>query len=486
MIEKIGNILGYLLLILGLSELLPILIAVTNDENHLILPFFISSLFTVFAGGALMLSFQSQPDRATRHEVILLLVAVWVVLPVFASMPFMITGFMTKFSDAFFEAASALTTTGSSLVVNLDMVPESLLFWRASLQWLGGVLVFVMAIAIIPLSSIGGMDMFYSVLPHGEGEDLRARLRYAFGPLIGIYAGMTVFCTFMLMISGMDGFESMLTAMATLSSGGFTSGGMVGENSFSPMAEMFLIPFMLFAATNMTFHWAFLKKGRLSIYKQDPEISTFFFILTGAVLFIFLALLLSPDMAGVHLIKRAGIAIFTAVSALTTTGFLPDQATSLPLTVIVICMVLLFIGGTSGSTAGGFKILRISLMKRHADKEINNLTFPNAVTPISLNDTDVPQSSLISIWTLLFVFIVALAVITILFGGMGFDLQTSFGLSITSLFSSGGLIPLLSPEFIGYHSLSYGGKWLASLAMILGRIEVITILVFLMPSYWKN
>ncbi|VAV96652.1 Trk potassium uptake system protein TrkH [hydrothermal vent metagenome] len=486
MVARIGNIIGYLLMVLGLCELLPIIVALSTGEDNLILPFFISSLFTVFVGGALFISFQNPKDRASRHEIIMLMVVVWFGLPLFASLPFMITGFMTKLADAYFEAASALTTTGSSLVSNLDLVPTTILFWRSLLQWLGGILVFVMAIAILPLSAIGGMNMFRSLLPHGEGDDLLARIRYAFTPLIGIYLGMTVACIILLVIFGMGSFEAMLMAMATLSSGGFTSQGMSGANGMNGLTELALIPFMLFAATNMTFHWAFLKGGRISIYRQDPEFFNFYFILIVAVLFIFLAILLSVDMKDISLMKKAGIALFTAVSTITTTGFVPDYVGSLPLSVTVVCIILLFIGGATGSTAGGFKILRISLIKRHADKEVSRLIYPSGITPISYGGTAVSNPTLISIWTLLFVFVTALAVITILFAALGHDLQTSFGLSVTGIFSAGGLIPVVSPDFIGYHSLSYPGKWLSSFSMILGRLEVISLLVFLMPSFWRN
>ncbi|PCI43922.1 MAG: hypothetical protein COB49_11625 [Alphaproteobacteria bacterium] len=483
---RIGNIIGCLLMALGFCELLPIIVALVAEERNLILPFFVSSLFTVFIGGALFLSFQCPKDRASRHEIIMLMIVVWFGLPLFASLPFMITGFMTKLTDAYFETSSALTTTGSSLVTNLDLVPATLLFWRALLQWLGGILVFVMAIAILPLSSIGGMGLFRSVLPHGEGDDLLAHMRYALTPLFGIYAGMTLACMILLVIFGMGGFDAMLLAMATLSSGGFISQGASGVNSMNGLTEFTLIPFMIFAATNMTFHWAFLKRGRASIYGQDPEIFTFLYLLLVAALLIFLAIVISADMTEVGILQKAGIAVFTAVSTMTTTGFLPDHATSLPLAVIIICMVLLFIGGTTGSTAGGFKILRISLIKRHADKEVSRLTYPSGVTPVSFNGNVVSQPVMVSIWTLLFLFISALAVITILFGMMGYDIQSSLGLSVTGIFSAGGLIPLFSPDFIGYHSLPYAGKWLSSFAMIIGRLEIIALLVFLMPSFWKN
>lgn len=486
MVARIGNIIGCLLMVLGLCEMLPVIVALVEEEKNLILPFIVSSLFTIFVGGALFLSFQNPMDRASRHEVIMLMIVIWFGLPIFASLPFMVTGFMTKFADAYFEASSALTTTGSSLVINLDLVPSTLLFWRSLLQWLGGILVFVMTIAILPLSSIGGMSLFRSVLPHGEGDHLLARIRYAFTPLIGVYIGMTTACAILLVIFGMGGFDAMLMAMATLSSGGFTSQGASGVNSMTGLTEFILIPFMIFAATNMTFHWAFLKRGRVSIYRQDPEILNFLYFLLVAAFFIFISILISGDMGDISILEKAGIAAFTAVSSMTTTGFLPDYATSLPLGVTIICLVLLFIGGTTGSTAGGFKILRISLIARHADKEVSRLTYPSGITPVSFSGNVVSQPTLTSIWTLLFVFVSALAVITILFGAMGYDLQSSFGLSVTSIFSAGGLIPLISPDFVGYHSLSYAGKWLSSFAMIIGRLEIIALLVFLMPSFWKN
>ena len=196
--------------------------------------------------------------------------------------------------------------------------------------------------------------------------------------------------------------------------------------------------------------------------------------------------MMSGNMQGTSLFGKAGIAIFTAVSTMTTTGFLPDHASSLPLSVIIISLILLFIGGTAGSTAGGFKILRITLMKRHADKEVSQLVYPNGVMPITFSDLVVAQSTLISVWTLLFLFVTAIAVSTILFGVMGYGLQTSFGLSATNLFSAGNLITMVSPDFVGYYSLPYVGKWLASMVMILGRLEVIALLIFLMPSFWRN
>jgi len=486
MIARIGNILGLLLLFLGVSELVPILVAISHDEFSLIMPFFISALFTIFIGGALFLSFQDLQENAGKHEIILFLVVLWGILPLFAALPFMVTGFLTKLTDAYFEATSALTTTGSSVIATIEIMPRTLLFWRSLLQWEGGILVFVLAVAILPMSNIGALNLFHSALPHGEGHGLRAKMKYAFMPLIKIYVLMTLICIFFLVISGMNFFDAMNTAMATLSSGGFTNPGMMQENGFGALGHMILIPFMIFAATNLTFHWAFFSQGRPAVYKNDPELSYFLMILFVGFILIWIALSLSSDFVNMGVLEKLEIASFTAVSSLSTTGFYPEEAGKLPLTIIVICVIMLFIGGTTGSTAGGFKVLRVKLLMRHADREINRLTHPNGVIPLRLDNSNIAPSTMMSIWTLLFIFLTFIAVATIIYGILGLEFQTSLGLTIANMFSAGGMTPLLSPDFIGYHSLANAGKWLTSAIMILGRLEIIIFLILFMPTYWKN
>lgn len=486
MIARIGNIVGILLIFLGFSELVPLLVALIHEEYSMMMPFFISGLFTIFIGGALYLSFQDLQSDTGKHEIILFLIILWIVLPLFASLPFMITGSLTSLSDAYFEATSALTTTGSSVVANLDIMPRTLIFWRSLLQWEGGILVFVLAVAILPMSNIGGLNLFNSALPHGEGKGFSAKIRYAFIPLIKIYSLMTGVCMAFLVISGMGFFDAMNTAMATLSSGGFTNHGLEQANPFGGWTAIFLIPFMILAATNLTFHWAFLFQGRRKIYKNDPELVYFLSILLVGFLLIWTSLSLSPDMVNIGLLERLEIALFTAVSSLSTTGFIPEQIEEFPLAVMVISSILLFIGGSTGSTAGGFKILRIKLLMRHANREISRLTHPHGIVPIRLDNSNIATSTMMGIWTLLFVFLTFLALATLVYAVLGLDFQTSLGLTIANMFSAGGMTPMLSPDFIGYHSLDAPAKWLTSAIMIMGRLEIIAFLILFMPTFWKN
>ncbi|MFC7050722.1 TrkH family potassium uptake protein [Emcibacter nanhaiensis] len=486
MFARIGNIVGYLLMILGATELLPILAATYYREFELILPFLISALATVFIGTAIYFAFQDLKEQASRHEIILFMFCVWVGLPLFGAIPFMTTGVLTKLSDSYFEAASALTTSGATVLSNIDLVPRTVIFWRSLLQWQGGLLILCIAVAILPLTRIGGIQLFRSALPHGEGEGLLARMRCAFLPLVKIYAFLTALCTIMLLLTGFGTFNSLNVAMTTLSSGGFVPHDSGVRNMFNGTVELILLPFMLLAATNYTYHWSFFSGNNLRIYRGDSEIRGFFMILAAAVVLFFIALVLANSNMEAGVFRKFWLAIFSVVSILTTTGFLPDEAASMPVSVIVIAGILLFIGGTTGSTAGGFKVLRFKILLRHADREISRLAHPHSIVPLRINDLNVSVSTLYAVWILLFIFTSAAAFAAVFYGALGLDLQTSLGLTLVNLFSAGGLTGLVAPDFVGYSSLPIIGKWLTSMIMIIGRLEIVAFLIIFMPSFWRN
>ncbi len=485
MITKVGHIIGYILIFLGVSELLPILIALNYEENHLILPFFICSMFTIFIGSGFYFAFTEQPEKPSRYDVISFLVIVWVCLPVFASIPFMVSGELTKFTDAYFEATSALTTTGSTMMANSALAPKTVLFWRSLLQWMGGIFIFVLAVAIVPLSSIGGSELFRSALPHGEGEGLLARIKFTLKPLSFIYVSLSFLCMILLNFSGMTLFDAMSTAMATLSSGGFTNHANFGVNSFGNMTEFLLIPFMFIAATNLTFHWSFMTSGKLRSYQNDREIWYFIVLVAAASVLILFTLLGGENATSTSILKKVGTAVFTAVSALSTTGFLPDGANSMSLGAVLICAILIAVGGAMGSSAGGFKILRLKVLFRQADHEISRLAHPHGIVPMRVNDQSVTSSILNSVWTLLFLYLSSIAAFSICYALFGYDMGVSLGLSIANLFSAGAMTGLIAQDFLGYSGMDYAAKWLTSFIMIIGRLEIIALLIFISPSFRK-
>lgn len=485
MITKIGHIIGYFLIFLGVSELLPIFVALNYSENDLMLPFFICSMFTIFIGTGIYFAFRDEPEKPSRYDVISFLVIVWMVLPVFASIPFMVSGELTKFTDAYFEATSALTTTGSTMLANSALAPKTVLFWRSFLQWMGGILIFVLAVSVIPISSIGGSELFRNELPHGEGEGFVARIKAAFKPLMLIYLGLSILCMVLLRISGMTLFDAMSTAMATLSSGGFTNHANFGVNSFGNMTEFLLIPFMFIAATNLTFHWSFLTSGKIRVYQNDREIRYLAFIVLIASLFLVFTLIGSETASSTTLLKKLGTAVFMAVSAISTTGFLPDGANTMPLGAVFICTALIVIGGAMGSSAGGFKVMRFKVLFRQADSEISRLAHPHGIVPMRINDISVTSSILNSVWTLLFLYLSSIALFSIAYSVFGYDMGVSIGLTISNLFSAGAMTGLIAQDFLGYSGLPYAAKWLTSMIMIVGRLEIIALLIFISPSFRK-
>jgi len=485
MITKVGHIIGYLLIFLGLSELVPIIVAFVFNESGLVLPFFICSMLTIFIGLGLCFAFPDHDEQPSRYDIIFFLILVWVLLPIFASIPFMVSGTLTKFTDAYFEATSAFTTTGSTMLANSALAPKAILFWRALLQWLGGLFLFVLAVSVLPLSAIGGSELYRSTLPHGEKEGFVSRVKSAIKPLSTIYVGLTLLCVILLRTSGMGFFDAMSTSMATLSSGGFTNHANSGVNSFSNWNEFILIPFMIIAATNLTYHWSFITSGKLRAYQYDRELKYFFAITFVSTLIVFVTLIGAENASSSSLFKKLGISVFTAVSALSTTGFLPDGAHSMSLGIVIMCIILMFVGGSMGSSAGGFKIMRFKVLFRQADSEISRLAHPHGIVPMRVNDMNVTNSMLMGIWTLLFLYLSTIALFSIIYGLLGYDMGVGIGLTVVNLFSAGAMTGLVTQDFLGYAGMTYTAKWVTSAIMLLGRLEIIALLIFISPSFRK-
>nr|WP_276515127.1 potassium transporter TrkG [Pseudemcibacter aquimaris] len=432
------------------------------------------------------MAFRDDPAKPDRYVVISFLVFTWLIIPLFASLPFMVSGVLTKLVDAYFEATSAFTTSGATMLANTALAPKTVLFWRSFLQWQGGIYIFIVAASIIPISAIGGSELFRNALPHGEGEGLLGRFKASFKPLAQIYILFTFGCMILLSLSGMSSFDALSTAMATLSSGGFTTQASSGVNQFNTMSELILIPFMLFAATNLTYHWSFFMNGRYKVYNNDREIKFFLGLFLFAVVIIFFAILGMDDAYYANVFRKFEVAMFTAASAISTTGFVPDAAKALPLSVTILCMLLMFVGGTACSSAGGFKVLRFRVLFRQADSEISRLAHPHGIVAMRMNDMNINSSILMSVWTLLFLYLSTIAFFACFYGYFGRDIDTAIGLTIANLFSAGSMTNVVAPDFIGYLGMGYAEKWMTSILMLIGRLEIIAFLIFLTPSFRKN
>lgn len=481
-----GLLLGRALLLLAGFHVLPALFAWGYGEVTSLAAFAGGGLLTAFAGGLLSLTFRDMARGATKRDFLLCAILGLPLLSCFAALPMMLSGALPSLGAAAFEALSALTTTGASVIPDLERTSKAVLFWRALLAGLGGLAVIGFAIAVAPALDLGGASLTRNMLPHGEGERLTVRLRGVVRPLIPVYVGFIFACMLALWAAGMPAFDALCHALATLSTSGFSTRNDSIVAFQSPAVELVLIPFMILGALNFTFHWAFLH-GRRGIYGADHETRGFFLLIGLGILVVF-----TGQLAHLHAAGESGfwnelrISVFTAVSAGTTTGFSGSMGAPLTLLGVYLMTALIFTGGSTGSTSGGLKVMRVILLIRHGLRELARLTHPRGVVVVRLNEKIVTDQALSGIWGLYVLFLAALAFLTIAFSATGADLSTSFFLSLSAITNSGPMILTLDPEFAGFPRLGTSGRGIYCIGMIVGRLEIMALLAALTTSFWRN
>lgn len=482
----IGYLLSRALIYLALFHLFPILVALQSGEYGAAYAFIVAALLSAFGGGALTLAYRDVARPSRRRDAILLPVVGLPVLALFAGIGLRFAGATTGFGAAFFEALSGLTTTGASVIADVDAALRSVLAWRAMLEWLGGLIAIGYALAIAPSLDIGGAGLTNNVLPHGEGESMTARFRGILPPLIPIYTALTALCLVSLWIGGLPAFDALCHAMATLSSGGFSTrtGSLAAFNA--PLAEVLAIPFMLAAAVNATYHWAALR-GRFRAFATDRELRLLMLLIGLGALVIATGHLAQTAAAGAGdwlASLRAGL--FSAVSAASTTGFVGSSSTPPTLLGVYVLSALVFAGGMTGSTAGGLKAMRVIILFRHAYRELSRLAHPSSVRAVRLNQRAVSEGTLLGVWTLYFAFLSSLALLVAAFTATGADLSTSFFLGLSAISNAGPIIYTLDPEFAGFPAVGTSGRAIYAVGMVVGRLEVMTILAVFAGWLWRD
>ena len=478
--------LGWLLIISAIAALIPAACAFLFGEVEAGRGFLGGGLISAFAGGATLFSLRGATIRARRHELLLSLVMGWSIVPFFAAMPFVLSGATASFPEAYFEAVSGLTTTGATIFPNLDALPRSIILWRALLQWIGGFATLAAVIALYPMLNIGGMRLFNNHLPHGEGDSLFDRVRGVVLATWQVYVLLTLVCMILLWVTGTPFFDGICLALSTLSSGGF----MPRDGSLSvygnPFIEIVLIPFMAIAALNFTLHRAFLE-GRRRVYLRDPEVKRFLILSLIATVLLVLGLETGLGAGGANFahLDSLRIGLFTAVSMVSTTGFISGDASTFPLTPVLLIMPLILIGGATGSTAGGIKLMRTWILTLHGDREFWLLAHPHGVVNKSYGGSPVSAEVTASIWAFFILFILSLCAITLALAAAGLDLQSATSAASASLSNTGPALALMSPDLPGYWAISELGRWVLCVSMILGRLEVLPFLVLLSSVFWR-
>ena len=473
--EKILNFFGLLLIMFGVSFAIPLLVAVFYEES--LVAVFGSGMSLLIALGFLCWFLTKDNEQElSLSDGFVITVLFWIVLSVSGSIPFILFGFSVV--DSFFESMSGITTTGATVFAGLDELPKSLLIYRQLLQWLGGMGLIVLAIAVMPLLGIGGGQLFKTQTPGPMSEQrLTPRITSTARALWSIYLVLTVLCVLAYRFAGMNYFDAVSHAFSTVSIGGFSTHDLSIGYFDSLSIEVVCIVFMLLSAMSFAVHYSAIYRKQVLKYFYDPELR--FFI--SALIVILSLVCLSLISNNIEDPIRNGI--FQTVSILTTTGFLTEEYSSWPTYVSFMLLVGAFIGACSGSVGGGIKSWRILIMLKHAYKQIFKIIHPDSINTIKLGKKVVDSNVSEAVWGFFSIYIISFMVLFLLVLATGLDFISAFSAVGACLNNLG---PGLGEIASNYASVPSATKLILCFAMILGRLEIFTFLVVLMPAFWRR
>lgn len=476
----IGNVVGSLLLINGVLMALPLLFSFYHQDGAE-LGFIFSSLITLFVGGYLKYAYRKSENAEIKRRDGFLIVSIgWLSMTIFGTLPYILTESIPNISDAFFETMSGFSTTGASILNNIEEMPESILFWRSMTQWIGGMGIIVLTIAILPLLGIGGMELFVNEAPGPTKDKIHPRIKETAKRLWGIYLLLTVLEMGALMICGMSFFDAINHALTTTSTGGFSTKQASIKAFDSPAIEYVITFFMFLAGTNFTLIY-FGFKGRFRRIWKNDEFKYYLLAVVGLIL------LLTPFVyyeTNGTLSDAIRDVVFQVVSIITTTGYASEIFTEWGIFVTFIFFLLLFSGASAGSTSGGIKIVRIVVLMKNGFTEFKRRLHPNAVVPVYLNGQVVNNTVIYNLLAFLFLYLFMFTLGCIVMSAMGLDLLTAISSVATSLGNVGPGISTVNPAESFAH-IPDAGKWVLSFLMLFGRLELFTVAVVFTPYFWR-
>ncbi len=479
--QVIFPILGILLILFSTSSLPPIVVALLYQEQETSI-FIYTFLLTLLLGVLLWFPFRHIKDELRTREGFLVTALFWIVLGSVGSLPFLLMESPTlSITDALFESMSGLTTTGATILTGIEHLPRSILFYRQQLQWLGGMGIIVLAVAILPMLGIGGMQLYRTEAP-GPVKDskLTPRITETAKALWFLYLFLTAACALAYWLAGMSLFDAICHSFTTIAIGGFsTYDGSMGHFN-SPMIISVTIFFMLIAGINFALHFTAWRHKSLTHYIQDPEVKWFLTIL-GVVGAITVATLYLSETYSLSKSFRYGL--FEVVSVATTTGYTSSSSFSAwPMFLPLLLFFTSFMGGCAGSTAGGMKVIRVVLIAKQGMRELRRLVHPNAVFTIKIGGKPVSPRVGEAVWGFFATYILMFVLLFLALLATGLDFTTAFS-TIASCLNNLG--PALGEAAFSYQSLPDAAKWILAFAMLLGRLEIFTLLVLFTPTFWR-
>ena len=471
---------GVLLVILGAFMLIPFFVQFIYDEKNN--TFLLSALVTAFIGTLLVLTNLEENKKLNLQQAFLLTTLSWLGIAIFGCLPFLLSNLNLSLVDAFFESMSGITTTGSTIITNLDDAPKSILIWRAILQWLGGIGVIVMAITILPLLNIGGMQLF-RMESSDTTEKILPKTREITLIISIIYLALTFTCGISYWAVGMNIFDSIAHSMTTIATGGFsTYSGSIGHFQ-NPRIEIISIIFIILGSIPFIAYLKFVK-GDKKIFLKDAQIKGLIYILIISILLMFLYLMLSNKEYSFS--ENLRISTFNVVSVLSGTGYVTADFSSWGNFPLIFFLFLMFIGGCAGSTTCGIKIFRFQILSHFIINQIKKLVYPHGVFSIKYNNEKINDTFIYSIITFIFLYFFIFFILAALLSVNGLDFITAISGSASAISNVGpGLGNVIGPNG-NFSDLPNFSKLSLSLGMLLGRLELFAVLVLFFPSFWKN
>lgn len=466
-------------MLFSLSLLPPILISYFESDG-LTRAFGSAYLIIILSGMLLWISSPTKKMDIKLHDGYIIVVMFWLVLGVTGALPFFMT-LDISFTNALFESLSGLTTTGATVLTQLDTLPKSILYYRQQLQWLGGMGIIVLAVAILPMLGIGGMQLYRAETP-GPIKDnkLTPRITETAKALWFIYLGLTVLCALAYYASGMSLFDAITHSYSTIAIGGFsTHDASIGYFN-STAIELVCIIFMTIAGINFSLHFLAWNNKSVWGYIKDSEFKAYLFILFFVSALTFLTLYFNNLYSGIESLRHG---VFQAVSISTTSGFITDNFTAWPSFAVSLLLLASFAGGCAGSTGGGLKVIRVLSLFRQGLREIFLLIHPNAQVSVKIGDKALSPAIIKAIWGFFSLYIVSFCIMSLILTATGLDILTALSAVAACMNNLG---PGLGEVSTNYANINDSAKWVLSFAMLLGRLELFTLLVLFTPWFWRR
>ncbi|VAW27037.1 Trk potassium uptake system protein TrkH [hydrothermal vent metagenome] len=455
----------------------------------------LAGLTTILVGFLLWFFNRNAPKNLQKKEGYLIVTLGWLMLTITGTLPYLFSGAIPNFTNAIFETISGYSTTGSSILTNIESMPKGILFWRSATHWIGGMGIIVLTVAILPLLGIGGMQLFMAEAPGPSADKMHPRITETAKRLWLIYFLLTFTEFFLLKIAGMTWFDAINHAMATLSTGGFsTKNASIAHWNGTPVIQYIITIFMFIAGANFVLTY-FALKGKIRKVFQSEEFKYYFFGVLTLTMLITIVIVNFQDSNLVSTINHPKPwgetesafrhAAFQVTSILTTTGFVSADFTMWNSFATMLMFSLFFIGGSAGSTSGGVKIVRHIIMIKNSLFEFKKLLHPNAIIPVRYDGTGVPKNIIYNILAFFVLYMGIFITSSILLTFFGLDFESAFGAAASSLGNIGPAIGSVSPVDNFAH-LSVGAKWICSFLMLIGRLELFTVLILLTPFFWRK